>query len=81
VGNRRGFFATIHLTGQAAFPVIGEMYRNTLTDILTGTMGFTASLTVPASALFTGSFTAPIDVSAMIRRKRSFFRTAGKARG
>jgi len=37
------------------------------TDILTGGIAFTGTFTVPASALVTGTFTAPVDVSGQLQ--------------
>lgn len=40
---------------------------NQFTDILTGTITFTGIFTVPASALVTGTFTAPVSVSGQLQ--------------
>lgn len=43
------------------------MYGNTFTDILSGGINFSSSITIPASALTTGTFTAPVTVSGFIQ--------------
>jgi hypothetical protein len=52
---------------------IGAFY----TDILRGGIGFTANLNVPTSALFTGSFTAPITVGGYLEAFQDLTRGQG----
>ncbi len=48
----------------------GVYVGNQFTDILFGQIGFDATITVPASAVFAGTFTAPVNVSGQLQAFR-----------